>query len=75
LVLEVPRLIDELLARFGRSSLTVRTGIQVELNFRTATLTAENQTYSLPVLGPAAQELIIEGGLENWVKQRLTTES
>ncbi|NOZ74573.1 MAG: homoaconitase, partial [FCB group bacterium] len=66
LVLEVPGLIDELLTRFGRSALTVRTGIHAELNFRTATLTVENQTYPLPVLGPAAQELIIEGGLENW---------
>ncbi|MFQ6614680.1 MAG: aconitase family protein, partial [Fidelibacterota bacterium] len=75
LVLEVPQLIDEWLAGFGRSSLTVRTGVQVELNFRTATLTAEKQTYSLPAVGPAAQELIIAGGLENWVKQRLTTES
>ncbi|NOZ75733.1 MAG: homoaconitase [FCB group bacterium] len=75
LVLEVPQLIDELLTRFGRSALTVRTGIQAELNFRTATLTVKNQTYPLPVLGPAAQELIIEGGLENWVKRRLTTES
>jgi len=29
------------------------------------------KTYSIPTVGTAAQEIIIAGGLENWVKSRI----
>ncbi len=71
LVLEAPQLVENLKAKFGASKLTIRTGIAVKIDFKSATLVAEGKEYMLPSLGPAAQELIVEGGLENWVKNRL----
>jgi len=29
------------------------------------------KTYNIPTVGTAAQEIIVAGGLENWVKNRI----
>ena len=70
LVIEAPRLVDALRTRFGTGALTVRTGIQAEIDFESAQVKANGKTYSIAAIGAAAQEIIIEGGLENWVKSR-----
>ncbi len=70
-VIEAPELVKRLKANFGTDKLTVRTGLHVTLDYRTSTLTVEHTRYTLPPLGAAAQELVIAGGLENWVAQRL----
>jgi homoaconitate hydratase len=31
----------------------------------------EEKVYKIPVVGKAAQELVVEGGLESWVKRRI----
>ncbi len=71
LVIEAPELVNDLRARFGDKALTVKTGMQAEINFKTAQLTVDGKTYTIAAIGAAAQEIIIEGGLENWVKSRL----
>ncbi len=71
LVIEAPDFIRDLKARFGGEQLTVRTGITAIIDFKNARLTAEGKEYALPPIGAAAQEIIIPGGLESWVKARL----
>jgi len=71
LTIEVPELVSDLKKRFGVATLTVRSGIQATLDFAAATITAEQKVYRMDPLGPAAQELVIDGGLENWVKKQL----
>lgn len=70
LVLESPALVKELKERFG-AKLTLRTGFHARLDFRRSLLEANRKTYALPPVGAAAQELVLSGGLENWVKGRL----
>lgn len=71
MVLEVPTLVEDLKAFFGDKTPTVRTGWKGHIDFKKATLTANRKTYKLRPLGKAAQELIVEGGLESWVKARM----
>ncbi|MBL0176776.1 MAG: homoaconitase [Ignavibacteria bacterium] len=71
LIIEAPQLIRDLKARFGAEALTVRTGISALIDFRKSTLTADGKTYSIDPVGPSAQELVLVGGLEEWVRLRL----
>jgi len=71
LVLESPELVQKLKARFGGEKPTVRTGLHARIDFRRSLLEANGKSYALPPVGAAAQELVLSGGLENWVKQRL----
>jgi homoaconitate hydratase len=71
LVLEVPHLVHELRERFGASKPTVRTGIDARIDFGRALLEADGKTYRLAPVGGIAQELVIAGGLENWVRGQL----
>jgi homoaconitate hydratase len=71
LVIEAPELVRDLKAKFGKEKLTVRTGITATLDFRTSRLTAADKVYRISPVGPAAQELVLAGGLETWVKMRL----
>lgn len=71
LVIEAPDLVHDLKAGFGTDKLTLRTDIQAKLDFRSSQLIAGDKTYAISPVGAAAQELIIMGGLENWVKANL----
>jgi homoaconitate hydratase len=71
LLVQARELVTDLKQRFGADQLTVRTGLAVRLDVRSSTLSVDGKTYAIGSIGPAAQELIIEGGLENWVKKRL----
>ncbi len=71
LVIEAPDLVRDLKAKFGTEKPTVRTGITATLDFRASRLTAADKTYPISPVGPAAQELVLAGGLENWVRMRL----
>ena len=73
LLIEARELVTALKERFGVEKLTVRTGLEVRLNVRSSTLSVDGKTYVIGSIGPAAQELVIEGGLENWVKKRLAS--
>lgn len=71
LLIEAPELIKDLKSQFGQDRLTVKTAIVAEIDFRRSVLTAEGKQYRISPVGAAAQELIVFGGLENWVKNNL----
>lgn len=71
LAIDCPELVKDLKAEFGEEKLTVRTGWKASIDFANSVLKANDKEYSLGPLGAAAQELIVSGGLEAWVRQRL----
>ena len=71
LAIECPPLVEDLKSTHGTEKLTVYTKSEIAIDFATAKLTYNNKEYSLSPVGAAAQELIIIGGLENWVKSKL----
>ncbi|HEX2865612.1 MAG TPA: homoaconitase [Ignavibacteriales bacterium] len=71
LLIEAPELIRDLKDKFGKSQLTVKTGVAAEIDFKHSVLKAEGKLYRISPVGAAAQELIVFGGLENWVKNNL----
>ena len=71
LVLEAPELVNELKNKFGKDKLTVKTEILAKIDFKNSTLLAEGKEYPISPVGKAAQELIVAGGLEEWVKNNL----
>lgn len=71
LAIEAPELVNDLKARFGTDKLTVKTAIKATVDFAKAVVIADGKTYSISPVGAAAQELVLTGGLENWVKKNL----
>ena len=71
LVLDAPDLVEDLRTAFGEEKLTIATDRQATIDFRTARITVNQKSYKLNPVGTAAQELILKGGLESWVKARL----
>ncbi|MCX6173467.1 MAG: homoaconitase [Ignavibacteriales bacterium] len=71
LVIECPELVDDLKAKYSKDKLTVKTEITAKIDFQNSVLKANNKTYSIDPVGEAAQELIVTGGLEEWVKRNL----
>ncbi len=71
LVVELPELSDDLKKKYGEEKLTVKTGIKAEIDFVKSTLKFDGKEYSFSPVGTAAQELVVVGGLENWVKKNL----
>ena len=71
LVVESPDLTDYLKEKYGTDKLTVYTELNAEINFKNSTLSTDGKSFNISPVGTAAQELIVLGGLENWVKQNL----
>ncbi|MEA3297494.1 MAG: homoaconitase [candidate division Zixibacteria bacterium] len=71
LAIEAPQLVCDLKDKFGTDKLTVKTGITAKIDFTQATLSADSKEYNISPVGAAAQELIVTGGLESWVKAKL----
>ena len=71
LTLEVPSLVRDLKQSSGTADLTVRTGTKARLDFPRGTLTVGDREYRLVPPGKVVQELILVGGIENWVRKRL----
>ena len=71
LIIECPELVNDMKAKFGADKLTVKTSIYAEIDFKKSILTANEKDYELSPVGAAAQELIVTGGLESWVKDKL----
>ena len=71
LVIEAPTLINDLKSKYGIDNLTVRTKIDVVVDFRESKVIIPSKEYKFSPVGIAAQEIIVDGGLENWVKKRL----
>lgn len=71
LAIDCPELVNDMKREFGEDKLTVRTGWKAIIDFANSVLKASGKEYSLGPLGAAAQELIVSGGLEAWVRERL----
>ncbi|KAJ3282393.1 mitochondrial Homoaconitase [Borealophlyctis nickersoniae] len=75
LVLEAPSIVKDLRKAFeGRDrELSRHTGWGVEVDLARGKVTVKDsgKVYNVPAVGAAAQELVVEGGLENWVKNRI----
>ncbi len=71
LLIECPQLVNDLKSEYGKEKLTVKSGKNVKIDFENSTLTFDNKTYSIDPVGEAAQELIVTGGLEEWVRKNL----
>lgn len=79
LVLETTEILKDLRSAFpdgGKSEKTRRTGWMATVDLVKGEMKVNvpgkgEKVYSLPPVGRAAQELLVDGGLENWVKKRL----
>ena len=71
LLVECPDLVNELKNKYGKEKLTVKTGRMAKIDFTTSSMAADELNYSFDPIGTAAQELIVTGGLEEWVKKNL----
>jgi homoaconitate hydratase len=71
LVIECPSLVNYLKAEFGKDKLSIRTSLKATIDFRKSIIRLGKAGYKIGPVGTAAQELIVAGGLENWVKARL----
>ncbi len=71
LLIECPELVNDFKKNFGNNKLTIKTGYRAEVNFISSKIKLDEIIYSFNPVGEAAQELIITGGLENWVKNNL----
>jgi len=71
LSIECPDLVNDLKEKYGKEILTVQTNKKVKIDFENSSITFDGKEYSIDPIGEAAQELIISGGLEEWVKKNL----
>ena len=71
LVIEAPQLLADLKSEFGENKLSVKTGWEINVDFRNCIISIEEKRYPISAVGTAAQELILAKGLENWVKERI----
>jgi homoaconitate hydratase len=72
LVIECPRLVGDLKARFaGSKDLTTRTDWVARVDFASSRITVEERTYAFSPLREVAQELVALGGFESVLRRRL----
>jgi len=71
LVIECPELINDLKKQIGAGKLTVQTNKKIRIDFKNSSISFDDKHYSIDPVGEAAQEIIIAGGLESWVKKNL----
>ena len=71
LVIEIPELVEELKQKYGTKRLTVQTSIKAKVDYKNSELHFDDKIYKFSAVGSAAQELVILGGLENWVKNNI----
>ena len=71
LLIECPALITDLKLKFGKEKLTVKTEMAASIDFVNSKINLDKKEYNFDPVGRAAQELIVKGGLENWVRDNL----
>jgi len=73
LCIECPELLTAVREASSGAAATHRTQIEVEVDFSASVARAAGAEYPLSPLGPAAQDLVLAGGLEALVRDRITT--
>jgi homoaconitate hydratase len=75
IVIEAPEFVKDIKKSFvqeiSSGVLTIRTNIKLTIDFEKSSISTQWKKYDIDAIGTAAQELVIEEGLENWVKNRL----
>ena len=71
LVVEAPLLVSALQNELSSQKPTLRTAIRARLDFARSTITVNSKTYPMAPLGLSAQEIILAGGLEMWVRRKI----
>jgi homoaconitate hydratase len=71
LIIECSDLVIDLKEKYGKEKLTIQTNKKVKIDFENSSIIFDGKEYSIDPVGEAAQELIIAGGLEEWVKKNL----
>ncbi len=72
LSLEIPELVNDLRREFGQNELTIKTKLKAEIDFEASTLSVNGKKYRFSPVGLTAQELYLIGGLENWVRDKIS---
>jgi homoaconitate hydratase len=72
LAIEAPELVMDLKEEYGTQELTIRTEAEAAVDLAAARVRIGEESYPIAPVGAAAQELIVAGGLEEWVRQQLT---
>lgn len=72
ILLESPDLINYLFAAYPQKFLTRNLETDVRISMSGATIAMSGKVFNFNVPGPVAQELILCGGLENWVKEKIS---
>ena len=75
LCIEVPELIKRLRTRFedaiARGERTIISVVPIEVDFGASIISYDDEEFSFPALGIVPQSLVIAGGVENLVRQKL----
>ncbi len=71
LVIESPEFVNYLKEKLGTEKLTNYTLQNAVVNFRNSVIIFDEKEFSISPIGAAAQELIVVGGLENWIIKNL----
>ncbi|MGC9513406.1 MAG: homoaconitase [Fidelibacterota bacterium] len=71
IVVESPEFIHYLLRQFGKGELTYQTDLEVLVDWKTRSLHVQEEQFPMDGLGVPAQELILQGGLNMWVREQL----
>lgn len=71
LCIEVPELVDHLIKIYKRDKLTVITNLTAKIDFEKSQVIVGDKIFLFSPVGKAAQEIIVSGGLEQWVINNL----
>ena len=71
LVIDCPELVNDLKEIFGSEKPTIKSENKIKIDFENSTISYDGKEYSIDPIGEAAQELIVVGGLENWVRRKI----
>ena len=73
LAIESPALVEYLSSTFGNTSLTLSTGLSLIVNLRDSSLQVNENIYPIAPIGNVVQSLIVENGIESWIKKYNST--
>lgn len=71
IVVESPEFIHYLLRQFGKGKLTHQTNLSVLVDWKTRNIYFQKEQFPMDGLGVPAQELVLYGGLNMWVREQL----
>ena len=78
LLIEIPELVEYLREKAdnkNNNSPTIRTGLKAKIDFKKSILSVDGKEFPFPVVGTIAQDLILTGGLEQWIKKQISAQS